>query len=93
MEGRSLAEAAAVEAWEEAGVVGEVEQAPLGEYRYDKGGAVGEVMVSVFALRVERMENKYRETGQRERRWMTRSEATQAIEQKALSAMIANFTR
>ncbi|MDX1698292.1 MAG: histidine phosphatase family protein, partial [Thiohalobacterales bacterium] len=51
--GLGLRESAAKEAWEEAGVEGEVGDTPLGEYRYSKWGAT--CSVTVYPMKVTRM--------------------------------------
>ena len=61
---------AAKEAWEEAGVEGEVATEPLGEYRYEKWGGI--CTVTVYPMKVTRMvpedereESDGKETGRR----------------------------
>src|SRR5436190_21883418 len=54
MRGKAPHDAAAQEAWEEAGLTGVIDPVPLGTFRYLKGriGAVRELEVVVFALAV-----------------------------------------
>src|ERR1043165_1697869 len=62
-------EAAAKEAFEEAGLVGEVEPEPVGHYSYEKhlrGGRSVPCEVGVFPLWVERQLEDWPERGQRE---------------------------
>ncbi len=73
MTGRTLAEAAAIEAWEEAGVRGRAEAEPLGSYRAKKVTEDGSALpcrVQVFRVRVEDLADDFPEAGQRHRRWM-----------------------
>ncbi|MFD2813886.1 hypothetical protein ACFSYD_03955 [Paracoccus aerius] len=62
MEGKTLSAAAATEAWEEAGVEGQVQDAELGRYRYDKEQDRGysvPVEVRVFLLDAERLRRDF----------------------------------
>ena len=86
--------AAAIEAEEEAGVCGAVCPTPLGTYRYRKrrsGGASLMVDVDVFPLAVTREMDKWKESGERERRWFSLQEAADAVEEPDLRALIRSF--
>lgn len=61
-------ESAGREAEEEAGVRGEVDQAPFDQYRH--GGEDGP-LVTVFLMRVTRELSSWAEAHERERRWVT----------------------
>ena len=79
MRGRDDADAAAREAYEEAGVKGVMSRAPIGRYRYEK--LIPEkrpipCWVDVFALEVDRELEKWPEAGERERKWMPLGEAS-----------------
>lgn len=94
MMGKTDAEAAAVEACEEAGVEGQVETAPLGDFRYMKrlkrrGSRL--THVSVFALRVERELDDWPEAAQRTRRWFGAGDAAAAVEEADLADLIRRF--
>lgn len=95
MKGKTLAEAAAVEALEEAGAVGVAAEPSLGVYRYDKlatrGGAGQWIDVTVFPLRVEKLIDHHKEAGQRKRRWMPREEAAAAVNEPELQKLIRRF--
>lgn len=54
MIGKTLAEAAAQEAWEEAGIKGVVHLVPLGSYRYIKPQLDTQLEVVVFSLNVRK---------------------------------------
>ena len=96
MEGRTMAEAAAVEAWEEAGARGVVADMPAGAYRYDKlksvGGLGSPVEVTVFPMEIESLEVVYPEASQRKRRWMPRDAAADAVREPSLKRVILGFT-
>ncbi|WP_136686091.1 NUDIX hydrolase [Falsirhodobacter xinxiangensis] len=91
MDGKTFAEAAAQEAWEEAGVRGVVHPIPLGRYSYWKPQLHKHLDVSVFALNVKEVAGSFPERGQRKRIWRPPSNAAAKIAENALAAMIANF--
>ena len=87
----SPAASAAQEAYEEAGVRGEVSPAPLGSYSYDKKRKNGEVVlteVQLFALAVAEELESWPEQSQRERRWFAPGEAAEAVDEAALKDLI-----
>ena len=92
------AASAAREAWEEAGVRGEVSDTPVGCFAYDKvlnrdaaRPSLVPCMVTVHALRVETLADKYPEAGQRERCWCSPRKAARRVDEPGLSALIAGF--
>jgi 8-oxo-dGTP pyrophosphatase MutT (NUDIX family) len=94
MKGLSAPEAAAREAFEEAGVKGEVDPLAIGYYAYEKlmgDGSLRPLDVDVFALRVTELLDEWPEKGQRERRWFTPPEAAEAVDEADLRKIIAGF--
>lgn len=94
IDGKSAAEAAAVEAWEEAGVIGAVEPAALGAYdfmKFRKDRRWEKMAVDVFPLEVEALEPDFPEAGEREAQWMSPADAAAAVRERALSRLIASF--
>lgn len=94
MPGLTDAQAAAQEALEEAGVEGEVQEAPIGAFRYLKRlkrRAPRPTQVSVFALRVTRELADWKEAAQRTRRWFTAVDAAAAVDEAELGAAILEF--
>jgi 8-oxo-dGTP pyrophosphatase MutT (NUDIX family) len=82
---------AAKEAFEEAGVVGEVQRRPIGHYDYLKRGPRDRVTpcsVRVFPLRVERLLDDWPERRQRQRRWFSPAEAALAVEEGGLVTLL-----
>jgi 8-oxo-dGTP pyrophosphatase MutT (NUDIX family) len=72
MRGKTLAKAAAQEAFEEAGVKGTISVKPLGRFRHTKQFSVLKpvvVDVIVHALSVDRELSSWPEHGQRQRKW------------------------
>jgi len=86
--------AAAREAWEEAGLRGEVSPRPVGAYRYDKrlgGGALQPCEVSVFPMSVAEERTDWPEREERSRRWMTPGEAARAVDERGLAALLLDL--
>lgn len=91
MTGRTLAEAAAREAWEEAGVTGEISADPVATYRYRKGLRGGlQVMcdVHVYTLSVTSVADSYPEAHRRERRWISPAKAARKISEPGLRSVL-----
>lgn len=91
MPGKSLAEAAAQEAYEEAGVRGTVDPNPIGTFRHVKQLlAVGplEVSIVVHPLWVDRELPRWPELGQRKRRWFKPKEAARRVDSPELGSLI-----
>lgn len=91
MPGRSLAQAAMQEAWEEAGAQGVVSGAVLGRYHYgkaqDRGYAIP-VEVQVFLVRVEALADDYPEASQRSRRWFSPAKAAALVDEPGLAQIL-----
>lgn len=78
---------AALEAFEEAGLVGHVAQEPLGTYQYEKrlkSGKTTTCTVQVFLFEVDAELDEWPEKGQRERRWMSPSAAALMVSEPGL---------
>jgi 8-oxo-dGTP pyrophosphatase MutT (NUDIX family) len=92
-DGTSLADSAAREAEEEAGVTGEVTALPLGHYRYikDKQGAALPIRVEVFALKVTGQHHTWPEKGTRKLLWLPPDQASHRVAETGLKNILANF--
>lgn len=87
-------EAAAQEAFEEAGLKGEVGRRAVGVYHYDKrlkNGSEKPVEVQVFPLKVEQERDAWPEQDERTRRWFAPAEAAAGVDEPELKALIAAF--
>jgi 8-oxo-dGTP pyrophosphatase MutT (NUDIX family) len=87
---------AAIEALEEAGVVGEVDRDPIGSYSYKKrlkNGAVVACEVHVFPLEVKRQQKKWPEKGERDFQWFSPTDAAKVVREPVLREMIRAFPR
>lgn len=90
--GKTLAEAAAQEAWEEAGVTGATAAVPLGSYgsvKVMEDGRAIPCRVEVFEVAVEGLAERYPEAGQRRRAWMPLAEAARQVQEPELRALLA----
>jgi 8-oxo-dGTP pyrophosphatase MutT (NUDIX family) len=94
MRGKKPYRAAEREAYEEAGVAGEIEQAALGSYAYDKrmgNGSAVPCEVVVYPLRVKSQHKRWPEVNEREARWFTPDEAAQVVEEEGLRELLIRF--
>lgn len=82
------------EAFEEAGVEGDIRRKKVGVFHYEKrlaSGRVQPVRVSVFSMLVRRECEDYPEKGQRDRLWTTQLEASLLVDEPELKLLIAAF--
>jgi 8-oxo-dGTP pyrophosphatase MutT (NUDIX family) len=96
VDGMSLAESAAHEAMEEAGVIGQVCAAPVGEYLYmkeKKDGSALSCRVSVFALKVTGHHRRFPEKGARELAWLPLDEAARRVTEPGLAQILLDFRK
>lgn len=85
---------AAVEAEEEAGVLGAACPTSIGSYRYRKRRSSGASIwtdVEVFPFAVTQELDSWKEQHERERRWFTLAEAAEAVDEPDLRALIRSF--
>jgi 8-oxo-dGTP pyrophosphatase MutT (NUDIX family) len=89
--GLKPADAAAAEAAEEAGLVGDVEARPIGSYRYLKrfrGKRATVVQVIVFPFLVRGQFAAWKEQGERESRWFRYQRAAAMVAEPSLRRLI-----
>jgi 8-oxo-dGTP pyrophosphatase MutT (NUDIX family) len=89
--GHTPRETALNEAEEEAGLHGELLEEPLGEFVYEK--QFGEMLVTVYAMRVTQADEQWQEQSFRERRWFGIEQALGQVGQRDLQPMIAKLGR
>lgn len=87
--GKSAPETALIEAWEEAGLTGKLEQNPLGTYSYAKSGL--SFLVTVFLMRVTSVAEVFPERRVRLRKWVTLFEAFSLIQEKDLQDLLQSL--
>jgi 8-oxo-dGTP pyrophosphatase MutT (NUDIX family) len=83
--------AAAREAYEEAGIQGNIlPSTAVGNYHYAKNLEAGElpIKVKVFLLRVERQMDTWPEQAERETRWFSPEEAAELVAEPELAAIL-----
>ncbi|MBV5265097.1 NUDIX hydrolase [Pinisolibacter aquiterrae] len=85
--------AARTEAEEEAGVTGKVGKTPIGAFTYWKrmSDRFHFVRVEVYALKVERHLATFKESAERDVRWMTPDDAALLVEEPDLAGLLARF--
>ncbi|MEA1830913.1 NUDIX hydrolase [Methylobacterium durans] len=91
MKGRKPYEAAAREAYEEAGVIGHIGKRPLGFFLYEKRLKSRDSVlcqVKVFPLEVRKQLKRWPEQSEREQRWFAPSEAADLVAEPGLAAII-----
>jgi 8-oxo-dGTP pyrophosphatase MutT (NUDIX family) len=95
MAGRSGSATAAIEAVEEAGLLGAISDQPIGDYFYIKRFAFGEdrCRVEVFPLRVLRQRDNWPEKEQRTTQWFPAREAMLLVSDPGLGDLIGEFIR
>lgn len=91
IEGRPPFLSAALEVFEEAGVIGNIHSHAMADYHYLKAGKDGSLRrcrVILFSLRVRGTLTNWPERGQRKRRWVTLDEATEMVDDAELAQVI-----
>lgn len=88
------AQASAVEAFEEAGAEGRIQETCLGIYSHTTLSPQGErlpCVVAVFPLKVKRLTKKYPEADQRKRKWFSTKKAAKRVGEIELAQIIKRF--
>jgi 8-oxo-dGTP pyrophosphatase MutT (NUDIX family) len=79
------------EAYEEAGIEGEIVNISLGEYSYPKWGGICEVVV--FPMYVTRKLDIWPEVDQRRRKWVSIDDALNLISKEELKTLLEAFKK
>lgn len=90
-EGVSARQAAMIEALEEAGAVAKAVEEEIGSYEYEKWGRP--CRVRLFAMRVERLMDRWLERSSRRREWFNADDAAEKVEIPGLRRVIERFAR
>ncbi len=92
IDGKDAPGAAAQEAWEEAGVKPRnITAEPLGSFEYDKtleNGASAPVETKVYAIEVENLADDFPEANERDRKWVSPSEAAEMVQEPGLQEIL-----
>lgn len=96
MEGKTGAEAALIEAWEEAGVIGHLTGPPVGSYASQKVLIDSHPMpcrVEVHPVHVEKLAARFPEKGQRRRKWTGVKKAAKLVIEPELAAILRRLRK
>ncbi len=93
MKGKTDREAAAIEAQEEAGLVGKVSKQPLGSFLYWKRrpGQFDLISVAVYRMDVDKQLATWKEAGERYVMWFPLASAIDLVDETGLRAIIADL--
>lgn len=88
-------DAAAREAFEEAGLLGKISRHPIGVFLYWKRlkRTFKLIEVDLFPLRVTRQAKKWPEKGERDMAWLQAEDAILLLDEPRLKTLIRNFVR
>ncbi|TNC74626.1 NUDIX hydrolase [Rubellimicrobium roseum] len=97
IQGKSPAEAALTEAWEEAGVSrGKASRKPVGSYIAIKRTGAGDDLPCVhrvYAIKVQQAVDDYPEAHRRDRIWVTPEKAARMVDEDGLREILRNLHR
>jgi len=91
MRNKSLNQAAAIEAWEEAGVKGTISTEPIGAFTYTKikkSGLPVQCRPQLFRLDVSELSDTYPEAKKRTRKWFSLADAAEVVNPPELKALL-----
>ncbi len=93
MKGKKDHEAAAQEAFEEAGVSGRMHKHPVGAYTYSKAMRDGQeaIRVMVYVLEVTEEAERWPERKQRSREWVSAAKAATMVTEPGLSEILVRL--
>lgn len=94
IEGKTPAQSAAVEAWEEAGVRGEASESCIGVYSYARLRGEDTMLpcvVMLYPVKVKSLKAKYPERAERRRKWVSVKKAGKLVDERALEKLIRGF--
>jgi 8-oxo-dGTP pyrophosphatase MutT (NUDIX family) len=87
--GMSPPDSAAKEAWEEAGVIGQVDANEVGTYKYRKQGKA--YRVKMYLLPVDILSEDYPEATKRKRQWVEVNQAIRWVKFSSLKRVMKDF--
>jgi len=90
----SSAQTALEEAFEEAGIKGQVQEKAIGEYHFTKStpqGATLNCMATVYEVAFIKMVDEFPEKGERKVRWFTPEAAAEAVSSPELAEILRDF--
>ncbi len=93
-DGMRPAQSAAIEALEEAGVEGNLDDESVGVFSYTKQHVSGRALpcvAIVYPLKVKTVHDRYREVKQRKRKWFSLADAARKVSEPELAYIIRSF--
>lgn len=93
MDGETPMDAAATEAYEEAGVRGKIHARPVGVFSYYKVRSDDELpcIAVVYPLKVKKVLRQWPEKKERSRKWLSRKKAAALVDDAELATIIQTF--
>jgi len=94
IKGLKSPQTAAREAFEEAGVEGDIAKRKIGIFHYDKrlrSGRVQSVRVAVYPLKVDTEREAWPEVAQREKLWTSPAAAAELVQEPELASLLRAF--
>jgi 8-oxo-dGTP pyrophosphatase MutT (NUDIX family) len=94
VDGKTPAESALIEAWEEAGVIGRVTGPSMGLFSYYKDGPGADglpCVAMVFPVRVRALRDSFPERAERKRKWMRPKRAAKSVGLPELAHILREF--
>jgi len=93
--GLKMPQTAAREAFEEAGVEGDLSKKKVGVFHYEKrlaSGRLQQIRVAVYSLKVAAEREVWPEVDQREKLWTTLTAAADLVHEAELAELLRNFS-
>ncbi|MEP3440037.1 MAG: NUDIX hydrolase [Sulfitobacter sp.] len=95
MDGKTPAECALIEAWEEAGVKGRASDACIGVYSYMRmreGEEDIPCLAMLYPVKVKLLRDKFPEWRDRKRKWVSPKKAAKLVKHRELGKLITGFS-
>ncbi|WP_299028904.1 NUDIX hydrolase [uncultured Sulfitobacter sp.] len=94
MDGKTPGECALIEAWEEAGVIGQQGEDCIGVYSYERlreGQDTTPCLALLYPVKVQKVAKKFPEARDRRRKWVSRKKAARMVKHRELGRLITGF--
>lgn len=94
MDGKTPAQCAAIEAWEEAGVIGIAADTCLGVYSYERlreGEDIIPCLALLYPVAVKGLKTHFPEARDRQRKWVSAKTAAKMVKHRELAKLITGF--
>lgn len=95
MDGKTPAQCALIEAWEEGGVIGTASDECIGVYSYARlreGEEDLPCLAMLYPVKVKKLKKKFPEAKDRRRKWVSRKKAAKMVHERALGKLILGFS-